>query len=192
MGTFRNKSYLRDELTGATTPEDERILSLQHASDLGSNYAYGGYRRPVIANHVQLPPALVDVILPGLCATGRCLLRRAPDDEESAPLAWDAGEPWELRLELARERPGELVPDESAAGDSSLDDEPDDDDDGPSAGDGITRRGDVSPRLTHLGGRATAGDRRTRRRIHRRPQRRDERAGRESRRQRRRGIILRS
>ena len=107
-GRFRTKSYLRDEVMGASTPEDERILSLQHASDVGSNYTYGAYRRPVIANHVQLPPALVDVLLPGLCATGRCLLRRAPDDEEWAPLAWDAGEPWELRLELAREQPDEL------------------------------------------------------------------------------------
>ena len=104
-GRFRTKSYLRDEVMGAATPEDERILALQHASDIGSNYTYGAYRRPVIANHVQLPPALVDVLLPGLCATGRCLLRRAPDDEEWAPLAWDAGNPWELRLELTREQP---------------------------------------------------------------------------------------
>lgn len=106
-GRFRTKSYLRDEVMGASTPEDERILSLQHASDVGSNYSYGAYRRPVIANHIQLPPALVDVLLPGLCATGRCLLRRTPDDEEWAPLSWDAGDPWELRLELARETDGD-------------------------------------------------------------------------------------
>lgn len=42
---------------------------------------------------VSLPDTLWETLLPGLCRTGRCLLRRVEPDAELTTLAWCDGPP---------------------------------------------------------------------------------------------------
>jgi superfamily II DNA or RNA helicase len=74
---------------------DRRILTLLLGAGLSYDYRYAYYESP--ASEFSLGRAAWDVILPLMCATGRCLLQRAPDGAQ-VPLEWDAGEAWELCL----------------------------------------------------------------------------------------------
>ena len=47
-----------------------------------------------------VPDALVGLLVPLLCATGRFHLRRSPRAVATTPLVWEDGPPWELVLEL--------------------------------------------------------------------------------------------
>ena len=47
-----------------------------------------------------VPEAMVGLLVPLLCATGRFHLRRSPRAVAMTPLAWEDGPPWELVLEL--------------------------------------------------------------------------------------------
>jgi superfamily II DNA or RNA helicase len=57
---------------------------------------YESYGTPT--SRYRLPEPLSPVVVPLLCATGRCRLRRRPDDIDPPHLAWDDGPAWELWL----------------------------------------------------------------------------------------------
>jgi superfamily II DNA or RNA helicase len=69
-------------------------------------YAYGYYSSSATATRKALPTALATRLIPGIAATGRLLLRADMSAKELQPVAWDAGEPWKLWLEV-RQREGE-------------------------------------------------------------------------------------
>jgi superfamily II DNA or RNA helicase len=100
-GRYRTKAYVGAELMGATTEADERVIGVLtgHNAMAAMNPSYA-HVPPVLTNHVSLAAPLVDLILPDLCAGGRCRLRRRTGDDDLTPLEWDAGDPWELWLEL--------------------------------------------------------------------------------------------
>ncbi|MGH9665695.1 MAG: SWIM zinc finger family protein, partial [Bryobacteraceae bacterium] len=54
----------------------------------------------------RLKHAALDLLLPKICATSRCLLRTAPSAtlEEMEALQWDGGEPWRFRVAVERQR----------------------------------------------------------------------------------------
>jgi len=62
---------------------------------------YSPYYQHSISPHFALQPSLWEVVLPLICATGRCLLRVSNGTEELLPLTWDDADPWDFYLRLA-------------------------------------------------------------------------------------------
>lgn len=106
-GRYRTKAWLRDELGGATAPEDERLFTLVTGQPYEPAFGDRSVYAPAVPSPVALRGALVDAVLPDLCAAGRCCLRTSPDEDVFQPLAWDDGPPWELQLDV---RPAEDAP----------------------------------------------------------------------------------
>ena len=78
-------------------PADRQIMALLSTSSQYDSYGYNGetasFDRPLHA-------ASLDIVLPKLCATGRCLLRKENTWEELRPIQWDDGPPWVFRMRV--------------------------------------------------------------------------------------------
>lgn len=79
------------------------ILLRSGGEEVYSSYSYSSYRSygsSLRYGWSTLPPAMYNLILPRLCATGHFVGARSADDDLTAlpPLAWDGGEPWKLHL----------------------------------------------------------------------------------------------
>jgi superfamily II DNA or RNA helicase len=92
-------------------PEDRRLLALlvgareERRYDCGYSYSYPFYDSA--ACRYRLTQPMLETLMPGLCRTGRCLLRRSPQDVELSTLQWDEGEPWGFWLRLTRDESGQ-------------------------------------------------------------------------------------
>ncbi len=80
---------------------DLSILSLMKGADTdsySSSYYYSSYysRTP---SRYKLRHPLEQTLVPMMCATGRCWLRRNSSDDAPSVLEWDDGPRWEFRLE---------------------------------------------------------------------------------------------
>jgi hypothetical protein len=91
------------DLKGATDlmAEDLTILSLMKGADTdsySSGYYYSSYyaRTPT---RYKLRHPLEQTLVPMMCATGRCWIRRNSYDNAPSVLEWDDGPTWEFRLE---------------------------------------------------------------------------------------------
>jgi superfamily II DNA or RNA helicase len=58
------------------------------------------------AHRYSISSGLAEVLLPLLCATGRCVILGA-DSEKTHPLEWDDGPPWELSVEVGPNEAGD-------------------------------------------------------------------------------------
>jgi superfamily II DNA or RNA helicase len=56
-----------------------------------------------VSNTFSLPVAIRSTILPQLCATGRCFLKRTTDNADLAPISWDDGPPWVFHVHIERD-----------------------------------------------------------------------------------------
>jgi len=79
--------------------EDRALVATLTGSSQYSGWSYmnqssAGYR---------IAHPLSDALVPEMCRTGRCYLRRGHVPEELESLAWDEGDPWTLALELRKE-----------------------------------------------------------------------------------------
>jgi superfamily II DNA or RNA helicase len=102
FGKIKKLSVQPDEIPDFTDENDRRLVELLVGSQAGDDspygrYGYYGYRsisRSVVA------PAMYDVLLPKLSATGRFVwqLNSASPPEEGTRIAWDDGDPWRFRL----------------------------------------------------------------------------------------------
>jgi len=95
-----------DRMTGYDS-EDRQLLQLLMGSTVQNDSYYGSYYGSSYAesqsyNRCAVAPALHEVLLPRLCATGRFvwLLNSAVPLEEGNPVSWDSDEPWEFRLTI--------------------------------------------------------------------------------------------
>jgi len=126
FGKIKRLSIRREDLEGSTEDEDQQLLQMIVGGASASSYAgapyyytYESYSNGVI------PPAMYDLVLPRLCATGRFVWT----EETGKPLAedrrlqWDDGDPWRFavvidadearqhwRLNGRLQRDGETVP----------------------------------------------------------------------------------
>ncbi|MBX3434704.1 MAG: SNF2 helicase associated domain-containing protein [Pirellulales bacterium] len=90
----------------AFSPEDQRLLALALGNYAGTSYGYGSYSIPLhallndAASQIEIIPALHEVLLPELCATGRFgwVLSDASQANPPRPLAWEPGPAWQFRL----------------------------------------------------------------------------------------------
>jgi len=105
-GKIKSLKARRDELE-AFPPEDRRRLALALGNYTGVPWNSGyGSSTPLHdqsfqeASQVELVPAVHELLLPELCASG-CLgwvLGNDQPPEEAHPLAWDDGDPWQFRI----------------------------------------------------------------------------------------------
>ncbi|QDU22543.1 ATP-dependent helicase HepA [Urbifossiella limnaea] len=87
-------------------PVDRRLLTLLNASE--PVYSSSGWYNHYSASNrsrVQVEGPLLDVVIPLLAESGRVRLR-PQQDAELRPLTHDAGPPWELAVEVARDPAG--------------------------------------------------------------------------------------
>jgi hypothetical protein len=98
------------QVADLSDPADRQALALLVGAreQVGGYYGYGyGYSYYDTAPcRYLLTEALQDTLLPVLCGTGRCLLRRTKDGDELPVLRWDDGGPWEFWLKVAPEDGG--------------------------------------------------------------------------------------
>lgn len=95
------------ELEKATdlVASDLSILSLMKGADSDSSYSSGYYYSTYYSktpSRYKLRHPLEQTLVPMMCATGRCWLRRNSFDDAPSVLQWDDGPRWEFRLKARR------------------------------------------------------------------------------------------
>jgi hypothetical protein len=107
-GKLKTRKLGTYEINNLPDPADRRILAILAGAGQGMVYGYGysSYRNSMSPD-IIIPPALWDVVLPLMCATGRCFLQASRIGDQNLPLQWDDGNPWELCLKLTHENDGE-------------------------------------------------------------------------------------
>jgi superfamily II DNA or RNA helicase len=82
-------------------PLDREILTAL----TGAAHANYSYYEDVTPASCRIKDAALDILLPKICATGRCRLRTGAVFEFEAlpPLQWDDGDPWRFRLVVERQ-----------------------------------------------------------------------------------------
>jgi superfamily II DNA or RNA helicase len=78
-------------------PVDRQIMSLLTSPEAYDSY---GYCQESSSYACPLNKGSLEILLPKLCATERCLLRTKRGDEEPIPLKWDDGPPWLFRMRV--------------------------------------------------------------------------------------------
>lgn len=105
LGKIKRMRISGQEIEKLPDTEDRRLMQLliggRASDDYGYNYGsyYSHYTR------CQLSPVMYEIILPQLCERGRLgwVEDQSGDLEDARPLAWDAGAPWQFRLQLTRD-----------------------------------------------------------------------------------------
>ena len=101
-GKLKTKKLGLNELGDIADPADRRILAILFGSRRDLSYAYSPYYRESTDPNFALPAPLWDVVLPLMCASGRCMLRFSLNNNEHLPaVQWDDGAPWEFYLRVA-------------------------------------------------------------------------------------------
>jgi superfamily II DNA or RNA helicase len=100
-GKVKTKKFNTQDLAQLSDAADRRILATLLGAREGPAYGYSSNVYGAAASEFLLSPALWEIVLPLMCATGRCSLRQSMIGDADAPLEWDAGEPWELWLRVA-------------------------------------------------------------------------------------------
>jgi superfamily II DNA or RNA helicase len=107
-GKPKSPALSRGMLNWLPDADDRRILaSLAGADQMHASYQYGYFDNPF---HAGLPARyrLIDpqpeLLLPVICATGRCRVRLSADDDYAhwLPVGWEDAEPWRFALEVRR------------------------------------------------------------------------------------------
>jgi len=94
-GPPKHFALREDQWANAPDPLDRQVAQMLVGA--GSDSRYVG---PGITRRYYLEPAAFDSTLRLMCDTGRCRVS-VNGEPDPAPLAWDPGEPWELRIHVA-------------------------------------------------------------------------------------------
>src|SRR5215208_352739 len=100
-GKIKKARIQQNQLGELSDPADREILSLLIGGKdpYWSAYSYGGLDLP---NPFILSNTLQPLLLPRICATGRCMLRPEAKDAELKPLEWDDTTTWQFGLVVKR------------------------------------------------------------------------------------------
>jgi superfamily II DNA or RNA helicase len=100
-GKLKTKKLGLYDVNNLPDAADRRILAILAGASQGMVYGYGfsSYRDSMSPNFT-IPPPLWDVLLPLMCATGRCFLKASIIGDQHAPVQWDDGGPWELCVKV--------------------------------------------------------------------------------------------
>ena len=95
-GKLKQQRIRPTEIPSQPDSADRRILTLLLGAGSPYDHHYSSFDTAAFELFVDRPAW--DVLLPMMCATGRCFLQLTTNGELQAPLEWDGGEPWEFRL----------------------------------------------------------------------------------------------
>lgn len=102
FGKIKKLSVLRDEIPEFADRGDRSLVELLLGSQTLEESPYGhyGYHSYRSFSRVTISPAMYDILLPRLCATGRFVWQvdSSLPAEEGKSIAWDGGDPWRFRL----------------------------------------------------------------------------------------------
>ncbi len=93
-----------EEANNLASDEDRRLFGLLVGNEREAGYGYYGLQYDKHSAFC-ISPAMFDVLLPRLCASGRfgwLPADRSNDDDEVRLLSWDDGPPWTLALDVAK------------------------------------------------------------------------------------------
>jgi superfamily II DNA or RNA helicase len=100
-GKLKTKKLGIYEINNVTDPRDRQILAMLFGSRRDTAYIYSSYYGESVSPRFVVPGPLWNVVLPLMCATGRCRFRAAMIGDEGPPVQWDDGDPWQLCLKIA-------------------------------------------------------------------------------------------
>ncbi|HEV7682737.1 MAG TPA: SNF2-related protein [Pyrinomonadaceae bacterium] len=100
-GKMKSRRLPASALATLKDPADQQILAmLSGAKDgywPGYEYRYGDF---LVSNRFALPTALQHLVMPLMCATGRCVWRLPDKNAELQIIAWDDEGAWQFSLAL--------------------------------------------------------------------------------------------
>ena len=102
----------RDHIESLADAQDRRLAGMLAGNEGRETYgySYGNYRTYSQFSDVALRPALFDVVLPALCASGRFGWLESDGvnrEQEVHTLTWDDGLPWRFQLEVCKSTDGQ-------------------------------------------------------------------------------------
>jgi superfamily II DNA or RNA helicase len=103
-GKLKTKKLGRYEIDNLADPKDRQILATLFGSRPGTSYGYSPYYGESAYPEFVVPRPLWDVVLPLICATGRCLLRVSIMANEHPTIHWDDGDAWNFCLKVTHEK----------------------------------------------------------------------------------------
>src|SRR5262249_46454648 len=100
-GKIKKGRIQHTQIAKLKEPEDREILSLLAGGreTYWHSYSYGGWDLP---NPFVLSNTLQPLLLPLMCATGRCVFRPENKDEDFKRLEWDEATTWQYWLVVKR------------------------------------------------------------------------------------------
>ena len=107
----------RSAIPQITDPLDREILTV--LGGVPEPYSYQYDSLPLV---FRMKHTIPELLLPKMCATGRCLLRASSLTplESMTTLVWDGGEPWQFRLLVERDGANWLVRGKFGRGEESM------------------------------------------------------------------------
>ncbi len=100
-GKIKTQRIPLKAIDALTDTPDGQILTILFGAKEGYWGAYDyGYSHQALSNWYSLSAALEQLLMPMLCATGRCVLRSGKSNAHLQVIEWDAGPPWQLWLTL--------------------------------------------------------------------------------------------
>ena len=101
-GKLKFKRFTRRDIGLLSDSNDRRSLTTLLGAQDYPGHGYFSYSGNASASSdFTLTPALWEIVLPAMCATGRCVLRPAAGENALTPLEWQDGDAWELCLRVA-------------------------------------------------------------------------------------------
>jgi superfamily II DNA or RNA helicase len=104
-GKVKSQKLYEEELAALKDPADRRIVAILLGARQDAGYYNYPYYRPTPAQFA-VSETLAEVLLPLICATGRCILRSSGARQAESPLQWDDGPPWDLCLVITPDSTG--------------------------------------------------------------------------------------
>jgi SWIM zinc finger len=96
-GKLKTKKLGTYEVNNLPDPADTRILAILAGASQGMVYGYGySSYRDTMSPDIIIPPPLWDVVLPLMCATGRCFLKTSITADPHPAVQWDGWGPVEI------------------------------------------------------------------------------------------------
>ncbi len=90
-------------IAGLPDAADREILALLVGGRPALSWSSWNAGYETLPARCRIPDPVAPTLVPLLCASGRCHLRVAPGSFSETALAWDDGEPWQLRLAVGRD-----------------------------------------------------------------------------------------
>jgi len=97
-GKLKTSGLNASEVSTNLEPADQQLIALLRGGSVRPGYS--AYDNAYTDHIFSLSAAQQKVVLPMLCATGRCRLRSVSGDQDLPVLRWDEGPAWELWLNV--------------------------------------------------------------------------------------------